>query len=156
MEIIDKLKDKQACIFGYYVNGELKGFRADTFGTLSMNEPKIYYYTPEQVDTIRKNTQYELSRSGTKFMKYLLGGGEFKGQAMNMQGQKLDNQNVIDQVSKTEEEKRSWGNFEVRVFPFIPHEEEYSYPEQWKVDAKLKSLDEPLEVLKFTTIEHEN
>lgn len=156
MEIIDELKDKQACIFGYYVDGILKGFRADTFGTLSMNQPKIYYYTPSQVDVIKRNTQSELSKGGTKFMKYLLDGKEFKGQAMNTQGQSLDNQSVIEQVSKTEQEKRDWGNFEVRVFRFIPYEEGYTYPEKWKVEAALKSLDEPLEVLKFTTVENEN
>jgi hypothetical protein len=156
MEIIDNLKDKQACIFGYYVDGILKGFRADSFGTLSLTNPKIYYYTKEQVETIRKNTQYELSNSGTKFMKYLLGGGEFKGQAMSTQGQAIDNKSVIDQVSKTEQEKRNWGHFEVRVLPFIPYEEGYTYPEKWKVEAALKSLEEPLEVLQFMTVEHEN
>jgi len=144
------MEDKK-CVFATFVNGELKGFRADTFGTLSLKHPKIYGYSPSQVETIKKNVKLELNKAGTSFMKTLLG---IKGATpMNAEEQLLDGGAIIEQVEKAEDERRSWGEIELRVYEIPFGYDEY---EEWKMEAFNNNLPEPLETHKFTTIENEN
>ncbi len=152
-----KKEDEQPIVFAYYVKGEFKGWRADSFGTLDKKWPKIYTYSPEQVETIKKNTQQELCKTGTSFMKALLGMPNVA--PMNLEGQALDTEVIIDQVSKGEEEKRAWGEFELRVVPFCSRQEwsEMSQEgEEYKKKAFLDNPQEPLEVHKFKTVNQEN
>lgn len=146
---------EQPIVFAYYVNGELMGFRADSFGSLSLKRPKIYHYTESQVDVIKNNTKNELSKSGTSFMKYLFEKND-KFTPMNMNGDTLEKSSIVSQIEKTEDEKREWGEFELRIIPFIGYEQDWEYPEQWKIDAEIANLKSPLEVHKFTTLNFEN
>lgn len=145
-------ENKQKIVFGCFVNGEFKGWRQDTFGTLRTNWAKIYTYSPEQVEIIKKNTRQELTNSGTRLMKFLFG-GEMNAIAIDMEGQPLDENVIIDQISKQEQEKRSWGNFELRVYEIPFTMDEY---EEWKMQAFNNNLPEPIEIHKFTTITNEN
>jgi len=144
--------EKQSIIFGYYVNGTLKGFRKDTFGNLSMNHPKIYIYSKEQIDAIKENVKIELSWGGSSFIKSLSN----DVQLVNYEGNPVDVSGTIDNLHSSEEEKRNWGEFELRVIPFISKEDTFTYPEQWKIDAALASLENPLEIHKFMVPKDEN
>lgn len=145
---------EQPIVFAYYVNGELMGFRADSFGSLSMKRPKIYHYTENQVNIIKDNTKHELSKGGTSLMKFLFEKKSFT--PMNMEGEILESSSIVSQVEKMEDEKRNWGEFELRIIPFIGYEVDWEYPEQWKIDAEIANLKEPLEIHKFTTLKDEN
>ena len=151
-------KYKKSCVFAYFKDDEFLGFRMDTFGTLGKDWAKVYTYSPEQVEIIKKNTEQELSNGGTSFMKALFGMG---GTPMNIEGDLLDKNSIIDQVSKGEQEKRQWGKFELRVLEWCPREEFYDacYPgEEWKKNKIMEEFmkKEPLEIHKFQTIKNEN
>ena len=141
------LKDKPSIVFGYFVDDVFKGFRADSFGTLSLKQPKIYKYSKKQIETIKKNTQYELSKQGTSFFKMLFKKGFTP---VNTQNEILEKDIVIQKVSDSENEKKAWGEFEVRVLSF-PYE--YEDIEDWKMEAFVKNLPESLETLKFKSLE---
>ncbi len=150
--------EEKHCVFTYFANNEFKGFRQDTFGTLGKNWAKVYGYSPEQVEIIKKNTEDELNNTGTSFMKALFG---MNTVPVNIEGQELDKNSIIDQVSKGEQEKRNWGNFELRVLEWCSREEFYEActpGEEWKkqqiIDKYMK--ESPLEVFKFKTVLNEN
>ena len=145
-------EEKQPIIFGYYVNNILKGFRADSFGTLSMDSPKIYSYSEKQVNIILENARDEMNASSSRFLKMLFNENT---QPYNMEGQALDKDKIIRLVENREKEKK-WEEFELHVIPFINYEEGYIYPEKWKIEAALASLQEPLEIHKFKTIDNQN
>lgn len=144
-------KKYKNCVFGYFVKGELKGWRQDTFGTIGLKWAKIYSYYPEQIEIIKNNTKNTLNNGGTKIMKLLF--GELNGNPVNIEGQSLDKNSIITQVQETEQEKRSWGEFELKVYE-IPFG--YDEFEEWKMLAFNNSLPEPLEVHKYLTVNNEN
>ena len=154
---MEKIEEKP-CVFAYFANNEFKGFRQDTFGTIGKDWAKVYTYSPSQVETIKKNTEQELNNTGTSFMKALFG---MNTVPMNMEGDILDKNSIIDQVSKGEQEKRNWGDFELRVLEWCSRDEFYDSctpGEEWKkqqiIDKFMKI--EPLEVHKFKTLVNEN
>jgi len=136
--------DKQNIIFGYYVNDELQGYRQDSFGSLSMDHPKIYGYSPEQIEIIRKNVKDELSHSGSSLLDMLFG--------------KEDE--ITQNLLKKEELKREWGDFEVRVMLFPVDREEWydacTEGEEYKKAAILAKIGDVIEVMKFKTLKNEN
>src|SRR5688572_11482735 len=129
MEIYEDIKDKPKIVFGYFVNEEFKGFRGDSWGNLSITHPKIYRYTKSQLETIRRNTKYELSKQGTIFFKELFNKGFTP---INTESQILEKNKIIEGISKTEQEKRDWGQFDIKVFEF-PYD--YDDLEEWKIQA---------------------
>jgi hypothetical protein len=143
------MENKQYIVFAYWVNGELKGFRADTFNTITQDWAKIYKYSREQVDTVLNNVKSGCNRSGTAFMKTLTGSDKFMFA-------NADPNDALDQITQTENTLREWGEFEIRVHPFLPLENEWDYPENWKIKAEIANLKEAIEVHKFKILEHEN
>lgn len=153
MEIKDELEDKPNIVFGYFVNNEFKGFRLDSFGSIGKKFAKIYKYTPKQIEIIRQNTKYELSKGGGSFMKLLFNKEGYT--PINTQSQILNKDEVILQVTKSEEEKRNWGEFEIRVLSF-PYSYDDISGDEWKMKTYINNLPEPLEILKFKTVTDEN
>lgn len=140
---------KIKCVFGYFVKDEFQGWRQDTFGTMGKKWAKIYTYSPKQVEVIKENTKQDLTMSGSSFMKKLF---EI-GTPINTEGQVLNKDIITKQVSSSEQEKRAWGEFELRVYEIPFGYDEY---EEWKMDAFNNNLPEPLETHKFVTIKQEN
>lgn len=62
---------KQAIVFAFYKNNQLLGYRLDTVGSIGFEYPKIYHYSPEQVQTVLENIQYNIN--GTKSLGKALG-----------------------------------------------------------------------------------
>lgn len=60
-------EEYKSIVFAYWVNGELKGFRADTFGTI-LKYPKIYGYSKDQIEVVLNSTRDMLNGSGTAFL----------------------------------------------------------------------------------------
>jgi hypothetical protein len=149
--------DKQQVIFATYKDGELQGFRADSFGTLSKDYPKIYGYTPEQVQVVLDNVKSELNRAGSTFFKVLSGKNTV---AISTQsGEEIAMDSVIDRVAKQEDKLRQLGEFEVRVIPFTEDRTSWyglGEGDEWKRKQILDNLPEPLEVHKFRTVDNEN
>lgn len=90
-------------------------------------------------------------------MKFILGKPE--AVPINTQGHLLDSKIIVDQVSQTEEEKRSWGEFEIQVQPFCSIEEWVELcgeGEEYKKTQFLENLEAPLEVHKFMALKYEN
>lgn len=52
--------EEQYIAFAHYKGDQLLGYRADTFGTLHMTEPKLYVYSKEQVEIVLKGVRYSL------------------------------------------------------------------------------------------------
>jgi len=135
---------KKNCIFGYFNKGEYQGARCDSFGHVSKEFPKIYTYSPEQVAIIKDNVMNELSHSGSAFLNMLFG----------------EEDELTAELKHSEDVKREWGDFEIRVIEFpISREEwvEMCVPgEEYKRNAVLDNLGEVLETHKFMTIKDEN
>jgi hypothetical protein len=142
-------ENKQSIVFAFWVNGTLKGFRQDTFNTIGMDWAKIYTYSPSQVETVLDGIKSGLNKTGTSLMKFLMGNEKY-----HFANTEADQ--VLEQMSSTEDEMRSWGEFEVRVHPFIDREEDYTYPEKWKIQAEINNLREAIETYRFKIIENEN
>jgi hypothetical protein len=143
------MEEKQFIVFAYWVKGELKGFRADTFNTITQDWAKIYQYSPRQVEIVLDSVKNGMNKQGTAFMRMLVGNDRFK--FVN-----ADPKDALDQVSSTESQLREWGEFELRVHPFIGYDEGYQYPERWKIKTEIASLRDAIEVHKFKIIENEN
>lgn len=147
---------KQPIVFAFYKDGELKGFRADTFGTLSMKYPKIYMYSKHQVEIVLSNVRAACNKVGSSFLAKIF---EIGTVAVNSEGDAFET-NAVDHVSRSEQQLRDWNEFEVRVIPFISPEEFYSYSmgsgEEWKKNKVLSELDAPIETHKFRIVENEN
>lgn len=133
-------EEKLPIVFAYWKDDELMGFRADTFGTISMNQPKIYSYSEAQVATVLKNTRDTISNAGSHFMKVLEKNG-FVG-----------NEHVAHSLS-TEDTLRSWGKFELRVHPFIDRETAY---DELLLKVAIDNLKAPIEIHKFQVLANEN
>ena len=147
------MEDRQPIIFGYYSEGKLLGFRADSWGSLSLTKPKIYHYSEEQVQTILTNVRDEMNGSSSKFFEKL---AQMNIPIQDMSGNQYERDSILEEVKKQEKEKKEYKDFEIHVIPFIGYTETWEYPEKWKVEAELSSLKEPLEIHKFTTIENQN
>lgn len=155
---------KQPIVFAYWVNNQLMGFRADTFGTISTNLPKIYHYSKEQVNTVIDNTNYLVLNLGGSG---LIDSINKNTTVIGREGGEVKKDFIRERLSQNELLIRSWGDFELRVHPFIDyewHDHEVggeiikypSYPEKWKVEAEIKSLRDAIEVHKFKTLDNEN
>jgi hypothetical protein len=125
-------------VFAYWKGEELMGFRADTFGTISMTHPKIYSFSQEQVETVINNTRSSLNWSGSNFMKLL----ESKG---------YNDQPIFEHTSNTERTLRSWKEFEVRVHPFIE-----STSDEILMKVAIDNLKAPIQCFKFVIPDCEN
>lgn len=145
---MEELK-KQPIVFAFWKNNKLQGFRADTFNTITQDFAKIYHYSPRQVQVVLDNVKSGCNNVGTRLMKRLTGieGIEFANG---------DSNDAVDHLSATEKKMREWGEFEVRVHPFIGLEEGYTYPEKWKIQAEIANLQDAIEVHKFKVVENEN
>jgi hypothetical protein len=129
-------------IFGFYNNNELIGFRSSTLNHISMNKPKIYLYTKNQVKIVMKNIKDSLNRGGT----YLVN-------EINKRGIKLNID--INKIKESEDKLISKRDIEVRIHPFI-NGNILDYPEQWKIDNEIANLKEAIEVHKFTVLDNSN
>jgi len=145
---------EQPIVFAYWKDDEFKGFRADTFNTISKKSPKIYLYTKKQVEIVINNVKSGCNQAGTKFMKELLNS---KATVINTTGEDL-NDLLVGHLSRTEQKFREWKTFELRVHPFTSPEEFYSLREgdEWKLNKYLTELEPALEVHKFQILENEN
>jgi hypothetical protein len=136
--------DKKNVVFGYFVNDKLQGYRSDSFGHISKEFPKIYTYSPEQMEIIKNNVKEELSHSGSEFLDLLFGKDE----------------EITQELKASEDQKREWGEFEIRVLEFpISREEWYDMctpGEEYKRKGVLDNLGEVLEIFRFKTVEQEN
>lgn len=144
------MEDKgQSIVFAFWVKDELKGFRADTFNTITKDWAKIYTYSPNQVRIVLDGVKSACNRDGTQFMKKLMN-------LENVYFANADPNVAVDQISESENELRGWGEFEVRVHPFLDRDETGSYPEKWKIQAAIASLEDAIEVHKFKVVDNEN
>jgi hypothetical protein len=144
------MEDKgQSIVFAFWVNSELKGFRADTFNTITQDRAKIYTYTPQQVKIVLDGVRSACNRDGTRFMKKLMN-------ISNVNFVNADPNDAVDQISSSENTLREWREFEVRVHPFLDKDETGSYPERWKIQAAIASLEDAIEVHKFMIVDNEN
>lgn len=133
-------KERLPIVFAYWKDDKLMGFRADTFGTISMEYPKIYSYSREQVDTVINNTRHTISNTDSHFMKFL----EKKGF--------VGNEHVAHTLT-TEDTLRSWGKFELRVHPFIDRN---SASDDILRKVAIDNLKAPIEIHKFQVLDNEN
>jgi len=106
---------KQSIVFAHYKNNELLGFRSDTFGTLTMDQPKIYTYSKNQVETVINNINYTLGEKKQSLGALL--------QQKNIPTIGMDG-NDIGSILEEAEEKiyqqgQDAGAFEVRVVKCI-------------------------------------
>lgn len=147
--------EDQFIVFAYWKNGELKGFRSDTFGTISKNNPKIYKYSQNQVDIVLKGTKSSLNNAGQSFFKQLFAITGTDPVVVNSQGE-IQNVDIVGEISKTEQTLRGWEQFELKVHPFIGYDENWVYPEQWKIDAEIANLKDPIESHTFMVMKYEN
>jgi hypothetical protein len=53
---------KKTVCFAYFADGNFLGWYSDSFGTITKWEPKLYGYTPEQVEVITKNFRYKMKK----------------------------------------------------------------------------------------------
>ena len=144
------LENRVPVVFAYWHQGELKGFRADTFGNISKNRPKIYGYSPEQVQTVLDNTRDTINYANSKFFESLYKHG-YSDQEFHT--------DVMTTVNETEDSLRNWGSFELRIHPFIDYDfsdEWFNYPEQYLVDIEIKNLRPAVEIHRFSIIQNEN
>jgi len=140
---------KQPIVFAFLKDNKLQVFRADTFNTITQDFAKIYHYSPSQVEIVLNNVRNGCNNMGTNLMKFLAG-------KENIQFANGDKNDAIDHLSATEKKMRRWGEFEVRVHPFIGYEEDYTYPEKWKIQAEIANLQDAIEIHKFKVIDNEN
>lgn len=147
------MENNKPIVFGYWLNGELMGFRADTFGSISKDTPKIYYYSEDQVETVVSNTKDMLNKAGTSLFKMLAAKNTIM---LSLNGGEVSKDSLVEEIESTEDTVRKWGTFVLKVHPFIDYEEGFHYPERWKVEAEIKSLQEAIEVYTFTTLTNEN
>jgi hypothetical protein len=147
--------ENQQIVFAYYYKGEFKGFRADTFNTISTRYPKVYTYSPEQVRIVMDNVLESCNNTGKSFFTNL---SKLTPTVITAEGAETDINTVIDHVSKTELTFREWGEFEVRVHPFSNAEEFFNIEksEEWKLDKLLSELQPALETRKFKIVQNEN
>lgn len=147
------MKEDQQIVFAYYYKEEFKGFRADTFNTISQLHPKIYTYSKEQVQTVIENIKQGCNKIGTAFAKILAG-----RVLVNADGNEVDGNALVEHLSHTEKTFREWGEFEIRVIPFVSGEEFYSLGEgeEWKIKQILDNLESAIEIHKFKVIDNEN
>lgn len=145
--------ESQPIVFAYWKDNEFKGFRADTFNTISEEHPKIYTFSRSQVDGIIGSVKQGCARSGTSFAKALFG-----SRVLTTDGTELANNAIVEHLSKTEQTFRDWNEFELRVHPFVSREEFYSLGEgdEWKRDQIIKDLKPAIETHKFKIVENEN
>lgn len=147
------MKEVKPIVFGYWLHGKLMGFRADTFGTVSEDTPKIYYYSEDQVRVVVESTKGMLTKDGTTLFKQLAARNTIM---ISMNGGEISKDSLVDEVRAQEDKVRNWGTFELKVHPFIDYEEGWHYPELWKVQAAIKSLGPAIETYTFTTLTNEN
>ena len=62
---------KKTICFAYYGDGKFMGWYSDSFGTITENKPKLYSYSPEQVDIIRKNFQHKLKKEKSNLGEHI-------------------------------------------------------------------------------------
>lgn len=53
---------RKSICFAYFADGQFIGWYVDSLGTIRKTGPKIYGYTPEQVETIRTNFNYKIKK----------------------------------------------------------------------------------------------
>jgi hypothetical protein len=127
-------------VFAFWKDDELLGFRADTFGTISMTQPKVYNYSPQQVETVMDNIKGSLNMRDSAAMKRI--------EEMGYVDEVLA---ISDFVLNSERTMRAWNQFEVRVHPFIePIEDEVL------MKIAIENLKAPIEIRKFTISNNEN
>ncbi len=138
------IPDKKNVIFGYFNENKLVGYRCDSFGHTSLDFPKIYTYSPEQVEVIKDNVMNELSHSGSAFLNMLFG----------------EEDEITQDLKQSEDEKREWGEFELKVINFPISREEWQEMcipgEEYKRIAILADLNDVIETFKYKTILNEN
>lgn len=96
---------EQSIAFAHYKNGELLGWRQDSFGTVGKKSMKIYQYSKDQVETVLRGIRSNLGRKKDGF-----------GDALEKIGA---DPKAVDIIKKAEdkiyEEGQKLGAFEVRV-----------------------------------------
>lgn len=136
----------QSIVFAIWKDNTLIGFRSDTFNTITDNQPKIYTYSKEQIDTVLEGIKQTLNRVGTSFAKII----KESGIETNVEG------DLIKHISEHERNLIELKEFEVRVHPFIDKEDIWTNPEQWKIDSEIANLKEAIEVHKFKVLDFSN
>jgi hypothetical protein len=107
--------EKQYVAFAHYKNGKLLGYRADTFGSIR-DRPKIYGYSPEQVEICLRWINSAMKQGGTKLGELLLEKTGNPIAALLVKGEKEIHEQLMDAET-----------FEVRVVecPGYPWEKEF-------------------------------
>lgn len=92
-------KRKTVC-FAYFGDGRFLGWYADSLGSIRKDSPKLYGYTPEQVETIRKNFQHKLKTGNENAAKFV---GNFNpaGEALMRPGLEGD-MKILSQCKEVE------------------------------------------------------
>lgn len=55
-------KEYKSMCFAYFGDNKFIGWYSDTFGTVTKNNPKVYQYSESQVEIVKKNFQYNVSK----------------------------------------------------------------------------------------------
>lgn len=145
--------EDQPIVFAYYKDDVFKGFRADTFNTISEEYPKIYNYSKEQVDIVKTNVQQGCNKVGTGFAKLLK-----DKMLVSTSGNSVDGDELVEHLSKTEKTFQEWREFELRVLPFVSREEWYELGEgdEWKKKEIISNLKPAIEIIKFKIVDNPN
>lgn len=135
--------EKQCCAFGFFdIEGNLIGYRQDTFNTMGTDFAKVYHYSDRQVKTVLDgiNTFVKSDRNHAVEILQVCGYGEIP------EGKSL----MVKQANKHRNDRRELrelNEFEVRVLP-APEKEGLEIPDlsMWLMQAPEL---EPLEIYKF-------
>ncbi len=137
----------QTIAFGIYKDGQLQGFRADSFGSIR-SYPKFYGYSEKQVETVVKSTEYTARTAQEEKEHFMVGVlANCNPGAAALLGGGLN----ADQAKQKE-----LGNFELRVIPFPQiedHLESSKLPSREVFKEWIEAgLAEPLEVYAITPL----
>lgn len=72
------MEQKQPCVFAFYKNDELIGFRQCTFNSIGMDWAKKYSYSEEQVKIVQRAIQSGIDVVPTKFVDFIKEYGDKK------------------------------------------------------------------------------
>ena len=68
---------KTVCL-AYFGDGKFLGWYSSTLGSITSNSPKLYGYTPEQMETIRGNLRHKIKTAHANVTKFV---GDLNGTA---------------------------------------------------------------------------
>lgn len=130
--------EKQCCAFGFFdMEGNLIGYRQDTFNTVGTDFAKIYRYSESQVKTVMDNINSSVTKDVNMVAEILKKCGYVGKEVTQISNNERNNRNLLKRAKQ----------FEVRVLP-APEKEPMEPVDltMWLMEAP--GL-EPIETYKF-------